>query len=453
MANTADVISGTAVYGRKAPSMALVSIMMTNCVAMTALGLVSPNKADSTFGPGIPETGIMLSGANITATRKHEVVECSEYLGLVQNVDQRDGKSVGYYDNTGSLSQGSGATYTVTTSNGVITGVTVTAGGEGYTGCLPTLIPVDGGYTGVGAELMPVVTAGVVTGVTVVNGGYNYSGTVTIVENTGKTAGQKAIRPCWKWSHREEYGYVDERDTSRYDALKASNPDMFHTRISELTTDEEARMKASLMLRINSDCLNGTPTTSTDPIWDHQYGFKYAIAADNTYAGLDRTLATNYFWRSKQDGTTHNWTFEKLLSDAHLEKGLAFAGSNVDVFIVSPAFFAKCMSENQSYQVKPSDDSGVANLRAWGYKNVVLKYNTSYMIADASIPVGTVYGLNGKTWFFATKSGKNLAFGKNGWKWLGDQPGGRKAHFNTCEVQYMLVCEDPAKNVKYTAVY
>ena len=71
---------------------------------------------------------------------------------------------------------GAGATFTVVLSSGVVSSVTVDAGGADYTRA-PTLTVVDG--TGTSAALTATVAAGVVTAVTVDTAGSGYSSSVT----------------------------------------------------------------------------------------------------------------------------------------------------------------------------------------------------------------------------------------------------------------------------------
>jgi len=68
--------------------------------------------------------------------------------------------------------QGNSATATVTQSGGVITGVTVTAGGARYTNDVEVTIT---GGSGAGAVATATVVAGAITAVTISNGGSSYT--------------------------------------------------------------------------------------------------------------------------------------------------------------------------------------------------------------------------------------------------------------------------------------
>ena len=70
---------------------------------------------------------------------------------------------------------GSGATFTVTATGGVITAIAVTAGGTLYNA--PPKIVITG--AGTGATAFATIAGGIVTSVTVTNGGTGYTGTPT----------------------------------------------------------------------------------------------------------------------------------------------------------------------------------------------------------------------------------------------------------------------------------
>jgi FtsP/CotA-like multicopper oxidase with cupredoxin domain len=70
------------------------------------------------------------------------------------------------------VGDGMGATATATVAGGVVTAITVTNGGQGYT-TAPTVTIIGGG--GTGATATATITAGVVTGIAVVTGGSGYT--------------------------------------------------------------------------------------------------------------------------------------------------------------------------------------------------------------------------------------------------------------------------------------
>ena len=451
MANTADVVTGNQVNVLRAYSQRVVSTLLNTCVVLAALGLMNSNKGNEVFGVGSPEAGMLISGAEVEPIRKKDIVECGQYYPEVQNYDQRDIATPAYRGNSATMSVSAGtATYTATVTSGVITGVSVGGTNTGFSGSPPTLVVVDGGYTGQGALLEASVSAGAVS-VTILSGGYGYSssGNITILENSGKSAGEKSMRPCFKWTEKETPGYVYKRDIDRFNALKEKSTDLFNGAVNDLTSREQLNMTAALLQYVNRYAIYGTPTDSTLDMWDQQFGLDAAISATNTYAGIDRTVVANYMWRGLVDSTAHNFTLEQLYSDSHLTKGIAYMGGKIDVFLVGPSLFDKYQREVQAYRIT-QDDGKILKLREMGYEGQIIKYGTSYVMSDNRIKPATVYGLNSKSWIFATKSGHNFKF--EPCKDQTNIEGGKKAFYGLCGVQYMLICEAPALNVRYTNV-
>ena len=174
---------------------------------------ITPPIADTTFVPGaimsVPVTnGGSGYGSTVVSGGSFQTVAV-----IAGGTDYDSGESVTVADPTGS-----GATFTVTESAGVITAVAVTAGGSLYSDptfsvggadtsafpapivvgsgarLLPTLTPLVYGSvtigvtdtTGTGAVLEPIVQGGVITAIRVVNGGRNYtSPTITVTSAAG----------------------------------------------------------------------------------------------------------------------------------------------------------------------------------------------------------------------------------------------------------------------------
>ena len=89
---------------------------------------------------------------------------------------------------TGS-SPGSGATVSaVTVTGGVITGLTLGAGGSGYTTAPKVNISVPAGQPGGGAKVTATISGGAVTGFNVVYGGAGYTGTTPTATVSGDLA-------------------------------------------------------------------------------------------------------------------------------------------------------------------------------------------------------------------------------------------------------------------------
>jgi len=94
-----------------------------------------------------------------------------QYGGTLRVVRADSTKIANASDDIGAANQrGTGATATVTVTNGSVTSVAVNAQGSGYRGATVTIV----GGTGTGAEVTADVASGSVTGYTVVSGGKGY---------------------------------------------------------------------------------------------------------------------------------------------------------------------------------------------------------------------------------------------------------------------------------------
>ncbi len=449
-------VNGNNVFGLKALSLHIVSTLLNSCVLLAALALQDSNKAANFWDPGSPEAGGLISGADISPITRKEIVECSQYSPLIESVWQGDVKTMGYRDTSATMAVGSGATFTVTVASGVITAVAVTGGGSGYGGCPPTIIPVDASNTGQGAVLRATISGGAVTAVTVLSGGYGYGATVNILCQTGNSEGTKNARPIFKWTHKETPFYVYKRDLDRWAALDSSMDQLFDAKVNDLTMAGQKRATAALIQYVEEDAIFGGQTgatiTETDDLWDHQYGVISSIKSDNTYAMVDRTTTANYYWRGQQDTTAYTFTLEQLWADAMYTKGLSANGGNVDTFIVGPALFAKFQKESQAYTMNANTDPNRQVLeRQFGFKQQCIKYNNTYVLCDVRIPAKYVFGINGASWIFATRTGANFTMGKSTYQ--GNIEGGKQAWYTLVDLQYMLMCQAPAfGNVVYTNI-
>lgn len=421
-------------------------------MVIAAMGFMSSNKIDPLYGVGTPDVGMLMSGAQLSPAMKKEIAECAAYYPLIESYDQRDVKTMSYRDTSATISMHSGvaATYTATVTNGAIVSIALSGNTSGFSGCPPTLIAVDGGYTGQGALLTPVISGGVMTSVTVDSGGYGYSssGNITILENSGLTAAEEQSRPCVKWTDITSPGYVYQRDLDRFTALKTTNRAMYDSQVNDLTTNAEIGMISNLLQRVNADALYGTPSSSTADLWTKQYGLDAAIAPDNTYLGIDRTVASNYWFRGVSDANARQYSLAQLVADIHLTKGVAYLGGHSDVILVGPALFNKYQQEALSYQITPTDSENLKKLRQFGFTGQVVCYSGTYVLSDIRIKPNTAYSLFMKSWKFATKSGAN--FSMKSWKDQSEIEGGKIAFYNTARLQYMLFCDAPSLNVRYT---
>ncbi len=450
MANSTTVVTGNSVFGLRDYGDQIISTLWNSNPLIAVLGMRNNNKNQSFYNPGTPDAGALISGAVVPTAMQKEIMECESYSPLLESVIQNDIQTMTYRPNSPTLAVGSGATFNVTVVNGVITAVAVTFGGSGYAGALPTIIPVDSANAGQGAYLIPTVSGGQVTAITVRSGGYGYT-SVEILCQTGNTAGTKNIRPTFKWTNKTAACYVYKRDQDRLKALASGQQDLLNTFALELQGTEITRKTSGLMQQLELDTLfSAGPTDQTDAIWDNQFSIATAIDGTSNYAGLDRSLTANYFWRAQKVTTALTMTLSQLYQDMMFTRGLMANGEGPDCIFVGTRLFAKYQQESLAYQQNANNDVNVqAMKRQFGMKLQVIMYDTIYVVCDPNLPPTYAYGMNTKAWYFATKQGSN--FSAQGWADQSKIEGGKVAWYNVVGLQYMLMLLAPGYGqIQYT---
>lgn len=457
MANSVDVtsVNGNSVFSLKDMGMQIISTLFQSCPILAAMGIMNSNKADNFWDPGSPEAGILITGADITPMQKKEADEIGQYSPLLESIRQDDITNQPYRGNVPTLAVGSGATFSVTVTAGAITAVSVTNGGSGYAGASPTMIAVDSVGAGQGARLTATIAGGQVTAVSILSGGYSYTA-VTLIAQTGATAGTKNARPVFKWTHFSSPLYVYHRDIRRNQAMSQYQEDVWNRSVSDLATAEIKRKIAGMIQQVEYDAIFGTPTldggAQTDDLWTHQFGLQATLDYTNNYAGFDRTDVNNYFWRAQKVTDALTLTLEGYYADAMFTRGLSANGGNLDVSFVGPTIFSKWQKESQAYTTNMNTDPNVMVLkRQFGFQIQVIKYNTTYVILDNRVPANTIFGCDMRPWCFMTRSGANFAV--DGWADQRKVEGGKDAMYSVLDMQYMLFCQAPGLGqISYTAV-
>lgn len=446
-------VNGNQVYGRKLLSMAIISTLLNSCPVAAAMGIKNANKMDTVFQAGTPDKGMAMSGANLPPTMVKDIMEASQYNPLNDSIFQFDVKSMTYRDTNPTVSTGTGATFTATITAGVIVSVAVSLAGTGYAGAAPTMIVSDIGG-GAGAVLRATISGGSVTGVTVLTGGYGYSGSTAVTANSGYTAGTKAQRAQFRWTQNKSVGTIYNRDIRRSDTLSQEQNLLNVAHNNSLLQTEQMRIIGGQIQRVNQDIIFGQPSDQDADPWDSQFGMTYAFQNNNNYAGVDRSLTSNDYWRGIYDTSAHTFTLAQMWADVHLNRGLSFKGGNepgADLFAVGPVLFNKWQQEQQAYTTNVNTDPNVQLLRReFGFKNQLILYNNTYVIVDPLIPPNSVYACNTRSMVIAFRQGANFNLSQ-----LYPQEaisGGIDGKIFYLDTQYMFMCQAPALNAFYTNV-
>jgi hypothetical protein len=300
--------------------------------------------------------------------------------------------------------------------------------------------------------LQATISGGAVSAVTVLNGGQGYSSSVSIVENTNFTEGEKFKRPQFKYSELENVAEIYNRDIENVKKLARDGEDT-EGAIGDLAAQRFISKTALQAQQIARDVWYGSPASQTADIWSNQFGLLAAVDDGSTttnYAGIDRTMAANYWARAIVDTGAKNWGVADLVDDALLGKGLATKGGGIDCFLVPMALMQKFRRENNAIIQKVDNDDRIREMAQYGFKAQVVKYGETYIIADPLCPPKTCIGLNLKSWILNFLPGKKFTPST-----MYDQkgiPGGIDGYRFFINTQWRFICRAPNLNVKYTNV-
>jgi hypothetical protein len=434
--------------------MATVSTLLNSCTMLAALAVFMGNKDSADiFNVGIPDSAAILSGQQLSPAKTREIMECDQYNPLERATFQPDLKVMSIRDTNPVMSTGSGGTLTLAMSSGSIGTVTVSGTATDFAGTAPGVIVNDigGGY---GAILRPVITGGSISSVTIVSGGYGYSSNATATIVSSLSAGEKYQRPVFRWTQYKSTARVYNHDIERARTMAAGNEQYFNAKVNDIYMDEQKEKAGLQAQRMAEDFIYGLPsnTGTTDAangggLWDAPYGVTYAINDGSTinsavYAGVDRSLAANAYFRARVDATARVYTLVDLWQSMHLTWGLINNGGNVDAVFVGPALFAKWQKESLAYTQNVNTDPNVQLLVSkYGYKNLPLKFMNTYVFLEPRVAPNKVFGMNLKPWIIAFKAGHK-------WSIEGPFPqnaveGGIDGKIFYVDTQVMLICESP----------
>lgn len=464
MATTIDIggAMSLAVQGR---STIPICTLLTSCPLLAVLGIMQGNKGNDLVGLGTPSAQNVITGARINNIKMKMFDQINGYSPLERAIQQADNSWNTYRPaNVVPSVMGSGAAFTVTTTNGVVTSVAVSNAGSGYTGSPPTLVVVDAaGSSGYGAIAVPTMSAGTFASVSVDpasqgNGGMNYAASgLQIAVQAGNSAGTSYQRPIFQYAENQIMGTLYNRDVDSVVAMLKQSMNIDAGAELSLLQDEIQMQLGNQMKIIHLALWNGVPSDQTANIWSQPAGLLSAIDDANVYGNLDRTTLANYWWKAKKDTSPHVFSLQDLVQDALQTKGLAYQGGEMqggpDIFIVSPPLFNK-FTQQATAQTQVVDLCQGGNLKKvgeYGFQIMAIKYGNVWCIPDLYCPVGTVLGINSKTLALVFKTGKKFTPSKI-YDAAGLLAGGWQGSFFYIFTQLMLICEAPALNVKYTNV-
>lgn len=459
MANSADytAVNGDLTLMVRELAANTVSTLFNSIPIFAALAIMTAQKPDAVLGVGDPSSDSVIAGCDVTPAMVREWEQMGQYCPLIESIRESDTQWMAYRDNMPSISTHSGSdpSFTITTVNGTVTAVAVGSGGTGFSGSPPTLLLIDAsGSAGFGCELLAVVSGGVITGVTVQTGGFGYAATASIIVNSGYSEAQKYSRPVFKWAQALSTGqFYDSEVDASIKMIDQSDDEAVSGAVMGVVSDALKRKLSENVTAIAQKFWTGLPSDESQTFWNSPFGILYAVddgSLNASYAGVDRTLAANYWWRSPVDNNQNAFGLKELVEDAHFKKGLAYKNAPTDLFIVDPIKYAQFRTQAVDYtqEVNLGEGGALREMGMSGFKVPALKYGNTYCISDFRCPRNTAIGLFTKGIVVAFKKGKKFApsplYPQHG------IPNGIKGSKFFVETQIMPMYITPSLNCKYT---
>lgn len=222
---------------------------------------------------------------------------------------------------------------------------------------------------------------------------------------------------------------------------------------------------------LNGELTGGTtPSTTTDApasvtsdLWSKQYSIPSILGTSNNYAGIDRSLAANAWWRGGANTTSQSLNLREMINYARytvpvlapggatLQTGLNSLGLMPDVFIMGNDLFPAALAQAASLSGQIIHSGGFPDMPEFGYdRQAIIVDGNIVVINEPNWPTGTVCALSLDTFFIAIHPDANFTatepFRQN------QVAGGHRSFAATIETQYMYGCTFPAGNVMWTTV-
>lgn len=205
----------------------------------------------------------------------------------------------------------------------------------------------------------------------------------------------------------------------------------------------------------------GVPTDETQTQWSQYHSLAAIASATNVYAGVDRSLSANAYFRGNT-ATTASYSFEDLINYCNYDLGFADVGLGIDLILVGRTGFkaAKKEAKAEGYQMISNDK--IPNMPEFGFIKEAVRINSGgqwvYVCFDPTCPDQTdtnaqnaVCCINSSVWTTAVAPDGNFNISTPA-----DQTkveGGSESDTGTIQAELMLACEAPKQGIYYASNY
>lgn len=261
------------------------------------------------------------------------------------------------------------------------------------------------------------------------------------------------VRPIFKYVRRVQPLKVPNEDLEATATKYAANPGDMRKALGDLWGAEVQRRIKVEMRWWNTALFSTTSAPSNvdaEGCWDAPYSLVKALDASSVYAGVDRSLAANAYWRGQTYATAIAKSLVTISDYANYTLNCAKYGTPVKLFITGSAIFTAWLAEARAIGASIVQASDIPEFAKIGFKRQVIQYNNAYAFCDFTCPANYVFGLNPDTWTIALKPNANFTVTKPYDE--SESEGGDDATTAKIKTRMMMACEAPNVNCVFSNV-
>ncbi len=259
-------------------------------------------------------------------------------------------------------------------------------------------------------------------------------------------------RPFFKWCEYADPILVANKDIRRTESA-APNEKSANAAIGDLFKVQTEGVLSTHLQRWNQllwgTTGTGAPSNVDADTWDNIYSIKSALKTDNVYAGVDRSVSTNSWWRGNYDTTARPAVLQDIINDAAYTKGMAKKGAGAELVICSmtsfPIFAAEAVAKGGQVVY-----NGLPEMGEFGFRRPIIRFNNTYCVFDPECPATELAVLNLATWTVAISPKANFTVSKP--FDLSQTEGGKDARQSMLRTELIVACEAPSLNAYYTSI-
>ena len=218
--------------------------------------------------------------------------------------------------------------------------------------------------------------------------------------------------------------------------------------------DEASRVaKQDMLDKLAQDVWTGTPTTQSDHLWDQPAGIVDALSITNTYGRTDRsTLASDSAWKSQLYSSAYPADITKIIEYANLDAGIAIKGNGVNLVLTTAALYKQFKN-----QILSSSGGGVVmqnglpDMAKMGVRKEILQKDNVLITYDPFCPASTVCCFDTTAWRFMIHPEYNFKV-KPFIDLTETGEGKDAADYSYISLRFMLTCDSPFHNIRFSSV-